>query len=40
MPIERSIDIDTEFDFSIAEFLLKKELMKHKIEELITRIPH
>ena len=24
MPIERSIDIDTEFDFSIAEFLLKK----------------
>lgn len=24
MPIERSIDIDTDFDFSIAEFLLKK----------------
>ena len=37
MPIERSIDIDTEFDFSIAEFLLKKELMKHKIEELIDQ---
>ena len=24
MPIERSIDIDTDFDFSVAEFLLKK----------------
>lgn len=25
MPVERSIDIDTEYDFMIAEFLLRKE---------------
>ena len=24
MPYQRSIDIDTDFDFSVAEFLLKK----------------
>ncbi|WP_158999141.1 acylneuraminate cytidylyltransferase family protein [Pigmentibacter ruber] len=28
MPKERSIDIDDEFDFSIAEFILNKNLMK------------
>ncbi|GAH56152.1 unnamed protein product, partial [marine sediment metagenome] len=26
MPVERSIDIDTEYDFMIAEFLIKKGL--------------
>ena len=28
MPVERSIDIDTEFDFKIAQFLIKNETKK------------